>query len=147
MTQKYDDQVVYSPGTVIISATGEVGDIRKVIEPVIVNDTDTSILYIDMSSDTFKPGGSSFAQPLVTGGVCRRVRHPMYAAHVLWGVAQILLLPNLLAGPPALVLMLLLLVVRIPREEQAMLAQFGDAYRDYMAHTGRLFPRLGAPRG
>jgi phosphoribosylformylglycinamidine synthase len=64
MTQKYNDQVVFSPGTVIISASGEISDIRKIVEPVIVNDPYTSLLYIDMSRDEFKPGGSSFAQIL-----------------------------------------------------------------------------------
>jgi phosphoribosylformylglycinamidine synthase len=62
MTQKYDDQVVYAPGTVIISAAGEVNDIRMIVEPVIVNDPYTSLLYIDMSRDSMKLGGSSFAQ-------------------------------------------------------------------------------------
>ena len=62
MTQKYRDQVVFSPGTVIISAAGEVKDVRKIVEPVIVNDPYTSLLYIDMSRDEMKPGGSSFAQ-------------------------------------------------------------------------------------
>jgi phosphoribosylformylglycinamidine synthase len=38
MTQKYKDDVVYSPGTVIITASGEVTDIRKVVEPVLVQD-------------------------------------------------------------------------------------------------------------
>lgn len=64
MTQKYGDKVVYSPGTVIISACGEVDDIRKIVEPVIVNDPYTSLLYIDFSRDTHKAGGSSFAQVL-----------------------------------------------------------------------------------
>ncbi len=64
MTQKYSDQIVLSPGTVIISAAAEVRDIRKIIEPVIVNDSNTSLLYIDLSRDSFKTGGSSFAQIL-----------------------------------------------------------------------------------
>ncbi|HNY15030.1 MAG TPA: phosphoribosylformylglycinamidine synthase, partial [Bacteroidales bacterium] len=64
MTQKYKDQVVYSPGTVIISAAAEVKDIRKIVEPVIVNDPYTSILYIDMSRDKKRLGGSSLAQVL-----------------------------------------------------------------------------------
>jgi phosphoribosylformylglycinamidine synthase len=64
MTQKYSNDVVYSPGTVIISASGEVDDIRKIIEPVIVNDPYTSLLYIDLSRDTLKAGGSSLAQIL-----------------------------------------------------------------------------------
>jgi phosphoribosylformylglycinamidine synthase len=63
MVQKYKDgETVYAPGTVIISAGGEVTDIRKVVEPVLVNDNDSKILYIDFSSDDFKLGGSSFAQ-------------------------------------------------------------------------------------
>ena len=60
MTQKYSDEVVYSPGTVIISASGEISDIRKIIEPVIVNDPFTSLLYIDMSRDDFKAGRKQF---------------------------------------------------------------------------------------
>ncbi len=64
MTQKYGDQVVISPGTVIISAAGEVKNIRMIVEPVIVPDPYTSLLYIDMSRDSFKTGGSTFAQVL-----------------------------------------------------------------------------------
>ncbi len=62
MTQKYKDRVVYSPGTVIITANGEVKSPGKIIEPVIINDPYASLLYIDMSRDSFKTGGSSFAQ-------------------------------------------------------------------------------------
>ncbi|HRV92999.1 MAG TPA: isoprenylcysteine carboxylmethyltransferase family protein, partial [Anaerolineae bacterium] len=38
-------------------------------------------------------------QTLVTGGIYHQMRHPMYAAHWLWGIAQALLLPNWIAGP------------------------------------------------
>jgi phosphoribosylformylglycinamidine synthase len=63
MTQKYPDgDKVLSPGTVIISTVGEVSDIRKIVEPVIKKDTATSLVYIDLSYDAFKLGGSSFAQ-------------------------------------------------------------------------------------
>ena len=62
MTQKYKDGTVISPGTVIISASGEVTDVRRIVEPVMVPDSGTSLLYIDMSRDSFKTGGSSFAQ-------------------------------------------------------------------------------------
>ncbi len=81
-------------------------------------------------------------QRLVTDGVYKRTRHPMYAAHVLWGFAQALLLPNLIAGPLALVLMLGVISLRVPREEQAMLEEFGDDYRKYMKTTGRILPKL-----
>ncbi len=81
-------------------------------------------------------------QMLVTDGVYKRVRHPMYAAHVLWGIAQALLLPNLIAGPLALVLIFSVNGLRIPREERALLEQFGDEYRRYMDRTGRILPKL-----
>ena len=63
MTQKYPNgEVVYSPGTVIISAVGEVEDIRKTISPALLPIEGTNIIYIDFSKDIFKLGGSSFAQ-------------------------------------------------------------------------------------
>jgi phosphoribosylformylglycinamidine synthase len=62
MTQKYGNDVVYAPGTVIISASGEVSDIRKVVEPVLVNDSDKEIIFIDFSFCNRTLGGSSFAQ-------------------------------------------------------------------------------------
>ncbi len=64
MTQKYKNDVVYAPGTVIISAVGEVSDLTKIVEPVLKPNYDSSILYIDLSEDDFKLGGSSFAQTL-----------------------------------------------------------------------------------
>lgn len=62
MTQKYKDDVVYAPGTVIISASGEVSDVRKVVEPVLVNDEWKEILFIDFSFSERALGGSAFAQ-------------------------------------------------------------------------------------
>jgi phosphoribosylformylglycinamidine synthase len=62
MTQKYKDDVVYAPGTVIISASGEVSDIRKVVEPVLVNDETKEILFVDFSFSSRALGGSSLAQ-------------------------------------------------------------------------------------
>jgi phosphoribosylformylglycinamidine synthase len=65
MTQKYPDgDRVLSPGTVIISAAAEVSDIRKIVEPVMKKDLDSSILYVDFSFDALKLGGSSLGQVL-----------------------------------------------------------------------------------
>ena len=64
MTQKYGNEKVYSPGTVIISAGAEVSDIKKIVSPVVVNKKATAIYYIDFSFDSFKLGGSAFAQSL-----------------------------------------------------------------------------------
>ena len=78
---------------------------------------------------------------LVTRGIYASIRHPIYASMLLWAAAQPLLLQNTLAGPAGLVTVGLLWLVRVPREEAMMLERFGDAYRDYMQRTGRLFPR------
>jgi phosphoribosylformylglycinamidine synthase len=99
MTQKYNDQVVYSPGTVIISAAGEIEDIRKIVEPVIVNDPYTSLLYIDMSQDSFKPGGSSFAQILNRlGEEVPTVTDPQYFKEVFNTVQNLILKGKILSG-------------------------------------------------
>ena len=64
MKQKYKDMEVISPGTVVISAAGHCDDIKKVIEPVLTKQEGNKIFYINLSSDNFKLGGSSFAQIL-----------------------------------------------------------------------------------
>ncbi len=77
---------------------------------------------------------------LVTTGVYRRVRHPMYAAFFLWAAAQALLLPNWIAGPAGLAGFGTLFALRVGREERMMEATFGDAYRAYAARTWRVVP-------
>lgn len=80
---------------------------------------------------------------LIQTGVYRRVRHPMYAAIFLFGLAQGLMLQNWLAGWSALVTFAVMYFFRVPREEQMMYEQFGEEYRAYMHKTGRLLPRMG----
>ena len=77
---------------------------------------------------------------LVTDGVYRYVRHPMYTAFWLWAVAQALLLPNFVAGLSGLVGFGTLYLFRIAKEERLMIEAFGDVYQDYMARTTRLIP-------
>jgi phosphoribosylformylglycinamidine synthase len=99
MTQKYSDEVVFSPGTVIVSASAEIKDIRRIIEPVIVNDPFTSLLYIDMSRDEFKPGGSSFAQILNRlGDEAPTVKDPAYFAEAFNTIQDLIVKDKILAG-------------------------------------------------
>jgi phosphoribosylformylglycinamidine synthase len=67
MKQKYPNDEVIAPGTVIISAGGNCIDIKKVVEPVLQIDGG-SIYYINLSQDNYKLGGTSFAQILNTIG-------------------------------------------------------------------------------
>lgn len=79
---------------------------------------------------------------LVTDGIYRHVRHPIYGMLLLWGAAQALSLQNWIAGPSGLVFALAFYLARVRREEAMLLEHFGDAYRAYMERTGRLLPRL-----
>ena len=65
LSQQYPNgDKIISPGTVIVSAGGEVSDVRKVVSPVMVNDKNSSFYHIDFSFDTQRLGGSAFAQSL-----------------------------------------------------------------------------------
>ena len=65
LSQQYPNgEKIISPGTVIVSAGGEVDDIRKVVSPVLVNDKNSSLYHIDFSFDEQHLGGSAFAQSL-----------------------------------------------------------------------------------
>jgi len=64
MTQKYDGEKVFSPGTVIISAGAEVSEVQKTVSPVLVNDPKSAVYYIDFSFDSLKLGGSVLGQTL-----------------------------------------------------------------------------------
>ena len=63
MKQKYPNDEVIAPGTVIISAAGNCSNITKVVEPVLKRNGG-NIYYLNLSQDTFKLGGTSFAQIL-----------------------------------------------------------------------------------
>ena len=77
---------------------------------------------------------------LVTGGVYRLVRHPMYSSFFLLGLAQLLLLPNWLAGLAGLIGVGALYGFRVAREEAMMLQRFERDYGAYQARTKRIIP-------
>jgi protein-S-isoprenylcysteine O-methyltransferase Ste14 len=77
---------------------------------------------------------------LITRGVYRRIRHPMYLALVLYSVGQALVIPNWVAGPANLIVFAILLALRLRAEERMMGEAFGDEYAVYSARTKRLVP-------
>ncbi|GGJ36923.1 protein-S-isoprenylcysteine O-methyltransferase [Neoroseomonas lacus] len=79
---------------------------------------------------------------LVTGGVYRFVRHPMYTAFWMWAIAQALTLQNWVAGPAGIIGFGLLYLLRVGREEALMRETFGTAWDDYAARTPRVIPFL-----
>lgn len=68
MTQKYGEEKVLAPGTVIISAAAEVSDIHRIVSPVLSNDLATAVYYVDFSGCELRLGGSAFAQSLGSVG-------------------------------------------------------------------------------
>lgn len=77
---------------------------------------------------------------LITSGVYSVIRHPMYASMFLLGIAQMLILPNWIAGPAYLLGFGMLYVFRVRAEERMMLDRFGAEYEQYMRRSGRLIP-------
>lgn len=78
----------------------------------------------------------------VDKGIFAWVRHPMYLAHLMWGLGLAFLIPNFIAGPFLLVAVLLLCAYRIPREEARLVATFGSVYEQYQERVGKLFPNI-----
>lgn len=79
---------------------------------------------------------------LVTGGIYRKIRHPMYTAIWLWVIGQALILPNYLAGFSGIITFGLLYFLRVGKEEEMMIQQFGKAYEVYKNSTNRLIPKF-----
>lgn len=79
MTQQYGKDKVYAPGTVIITAGAEVSDVKKVVGPVVKNNKDYNLVYIDFSFDSHKLGGSALGQTLNRlGEEVPTVKYPEY---------------------------------------------------------------------
>ncbi len=81
-------------------------------------------------------------QTLVTQGPYRWVRHPMYTSFVLLWIGYFFISTNWFIGLTGILGFGLAIVVRTPKEEQMMIARFGDEYMAYMKRTGRYLPRL-----
>src|SRR4030095_6561048 len=77
---------------------------------------------------------------LITHGLYRRIRHPMYFAMMVYALGQALVIPNWVAGPSNLVAFTILFALRVHAEEQMMSDMFGDEYTTYAARTKRLVP-------
>ena len=98
MKQKYKNQEVISPGTVIITAAGHCKDIKKVVEPVLQKDKG-SIFYINISQDNFKLGGSSFGQVLSSvGKEAPTVKNASYVATVFNTIQGLIMEDQIAAG-------------------------------------------------
>lgn len=98
MKQKYPNDEVLAPGTVIISGTAHCSDITQVVEPVL-QPTGGAIYYINLSQDHFKLGGSSFAQILNTiGSEAPTIQDAEFFKRAFNGVQQLIKAGKIQAG-------------------------------------------------
>jgi protein-S-isoprenylcysteine O-methyltransferase Ste14 len=79
---------------------------------------------------------------LITSGVYRRLRHPMYTAIFLQAFGQALVAPNWVVGPFYVCAFILMFSFRVGPEEQMMLQHFGDKYECYRSKSQRLIPGI-----
>ena len=101
MTQKYagDEADVLSPGTVIISAAGEVSDVKKIVSPVLQNEPNSAVYHIDFSFAPLALGGSALAQSLgKLGNETPSVDEPEYFRDAFAAVQELIASGYVLAG-------------------------------------------------
>jgi len=100
MSQQYPNgDKIIAPGTVIVSSGGEVSDIRKVVSPVLVNDSNTTLYHVDFSYDEQRLGGSAFAQTLgKVGDDVPTVKNPQYFRDAFNAVQDLIQQDLILAG-------------------------------------------------
>lgn len=101
MTQKYagDEADVLSPGTVIISAAGEVSDVKKIVSPVLQNEPNSAVYHIDFSFAPLALGGSALAQSLgKLGNETPSVDEPEYFRDAFAAVQELISGGHVLAG-------------------------------------------------
>ena len=77
---------------------------------------------------------------LITVGIYKYIRHPMYAAGFLISIAQIGLLQNWIAGFSGVIVLSFFYILRVPVEEEMMIKTFGEDYLSYRSQTKRLIP-------
>ena len=100
LTQQYPNgEKIISPGTVIVSAGGEVSDVRQVVTPVVRNDKHASLYHIDFSFDEQRLGGSAFAQSLgKIGNDVPTVKNAEYFADAFNAVQELIKKGWVMAG-------------------------------------------------
>lgn len=109
----------------------------------------TAIISVPLMYWLFKSIGKNITQTvktrkeheLVTSGPYRWVRHPLYSVGTLLFLSFALMASNWFIGMVTL-LSLMMLMIRLPREEANLIERFGDEYKNYMKRTGRLIPKL-----
>lgn len=111
----------------------------------------TGVIAVPLLYWLFKSIGTNITQTvktrkehkLVTNGPYRWVRHPLYSVGTLLFTSFALMASNWFIGLTTLI-GLVMLMVRLPKEEKNLVEKFGEEYKEYAKRTGRLIPRIRA---
>jgi len=82
------------------------------------------------------------SKKLVKTGPYKYMRHPIYSAAFITIIGFGIFTANWILFLVPLVLFLILYIIRMPKEEKALVNHFGKEYSDYMKQTGRVFPKI-----
>ncbi|MBN1132833.1 MAG: isoprenylcysteine carboxylmethyltransferase family protein [Bacteroidales bacterium] len=96
----------------------------------------------DLGSNWTPTLGIKTDHELVKKGIYKHIRHPMYSAHIIWAIGQMVILPNWIAGFSFILFAVLVPLLRIRDEEDLMIGEFGEAYKEYIHETGSILPRI-----
>ena len=99
-------------------------------------------LFSSIGSGITPTSGTRKEHTLVTNGIYRHIRHPLYTLGSSMFVAFGMMADSwfiILLG----ILAFILMAIRTPKEETNLIEKFGDEYREYMKRTGRFLPKIG----
>jgi len=99
-------------------------------------------LFSSIGSGITPTSATRRGHKLVTNGIYRYIRHPLYTFGASMFVAFGMMADNLFIAAMGL-FTFVIMAIRTPKEEANLIEKFGDEYREYMKHTGRFFPKLG----
>lgn len=136
--------VIYVASPWLDFANYELPDLWGVIGLILLSPA--SILFYRSHNDLGRNWSATLEireeHTLISSGIYKHIRHPMYTAIWLWVICQALLLQNYLAGLCGIISFGLLYFLRVSKEEQMMEIQFGNQYVTYKKNTKRLIPKL-----
>lgn len=98
-------------------------------------------LFKSIGKNISQTVGTRKEHQLVTSGPYRWIRHPLYSVGTMMALSIALIASNWFIAA-AVVGALVMLLVRLPKEEENLIKRFGSEYEEYMARTGRLLPKL-----
>jgi protein-S-isoprenylcysteine O-methyltransferase Ste14 len=98
-------------------------------------------LFVSIGSGITSTSATRKEHKLVTNGIYRWIRHPLYTVGSSFIVSFGMMADNWFIAMFG-ILAFILMAIRMPKEEANLIEKFGDEYREYMKRTGRFLPKF-----